>query len=85
MIKRTRDPCWNKEFQFMLDEAPLEDMIHIEIMSKRFGFSFHSKESLGHVDINLADVVYNGRINEKYHLINSRNGVIHVDIRWKTI
>ena len=25
------------------------------------------------------------RINEKYNLINSRNGVLHVEIRWKVI
>ncbi|KAF5194991.1 Synaptotagmin-3 [Thalictrum thalictroides] len=85
MIKRTRDPTWNEEFQFMLDEAPVDDKIHIEIMSKRSGLSFRGKESLGHVDINLADVVYNGRLNEKYHLINSKNGLIHVEIRWKII
>ena len=42
------------------------------------------QEELGHVDINLDDVVANGRINQKYHLINSRNGVIHVEIRWTT-
>ncbi|KAK9289505.1 hypothetical protein L1049_007660 [Liquidambar formosana] len=84
-IKKTRDPCWNEEFQFMLEEAPLKDKIHIKVMSKRSGFGLQSKESLGHVDINLIDIVYNGRINEKYHLINSQNGVIHVEIRWKVI
>jgi hypothetical protein len=46
---------------------------------------FNMKESLGHVEINLDDVVYNGRINQKYHLIDSRNGVIHVEIRWSTV
>ncbi|XWS66879.1 hypothetical protein CRYUN_Cryun05aG0238700 [Craigia yunnanensis] len=74
LIKKTRDPCWNEEFQFVLEEAPLKDMIHIEVMSKRTHFSLlRRKESLGHVDINLNDVVYNGRINEKYNLINSKN------------
>ncbi|XP_017249950.1 synaptotagmin-3-like isoform X2 [Daucus carota subsp. sativus] len=80
-IKKTRDPTWEEEFQFMLDEAPLKDVIHIEIIStKRFGFRL--KESLGLVRINLVDVVHNGRINEKFNLINSRNGVIHLDMRW---
>ncbi|KAI3901998.1 hypothetical protein MKX01_040401 [Papaver californicum] len=37
-----------------------------------------TKEFLGHVDINLIDVVNNGCINEKYHLINSRNGIIQL-------
>ncbi|XP_058741256.1 synaptotagmin-3 [Vicia villosa] len=82
-MKKTRQPRWNEEFQFMLEEAPLHEKIHIEVMSKRKSFSFLSKESLGHVEINLNDVVHNGRINDKYHLINSRNGVIHVEIKWK--
>ncbi|KAF9594777.1 hypothetical protein IFM89_034760 [Coptis chinensis] len=85
MIKKTRDPCWDEEFHYMLEEAPVNDKIHIEVLSKRTVFGFQFKESLGHVDINLIDVVNNGRINEKYHLINSKNGVIHVEIRWRTI
>ncbi|XLR45884.1 hypothetical protein S83_030544 [Arachis hypogaea] len=85
VMKKTRHPRWNEEFQFMLEEPPLREKIHIEIMSKRKTFSFLSKESLGHVEINLNDVVHNGRINDRYHLINSKNGEIHVDIRWKVV
>ncbi|TYH51242.1 hypothetical protein ES332_D10G259300v1 [Gossypium tomentosum] len=84
MIKRTRDPVWNEEFHYMLEEPPLNEKIHIEVMSKRTGFSFRSKEHLGNVDINLTDVVHNRRINQKYHLIDSKNGVIHVAIKWVT-
>ncbi|KAK3033732.1 hypothetical protein RJ639_034507 [Escallonia herrerae] len=84
-IKKTRDPSWNEEFQFLLEEAPLKDRIHIEVVSKRSGLGFRPKESLGHVDVNLIDVVYNGRINEKYNLINSRNGLILLDIQWRAI
>lgn len=43
MIKRTRDPLWNEEFQFMLEEPPLNENIHIDVMSKRTGISFRSK------------------------------------------
>ncbi|KAF2295732.1 hypothetical protein GH714_033757 [Hevea brasiliensis] len=85
MISKTRDPRWNEEFQFTLDQAPLHEKIRIDVMSKRTRFSFRSKESLGHVEVNLDDVVHNGRINEKYHLIDSKNGVIHVEIRWDTV
>ncbi|XP_020548862.1 synaptotagmin-3 [Sesamum indicum] len=85
IMKKTRNPLWNEEFQFLLEEPPLQEKIHIKVMSKRTSISFHSKESLGHVDINLADVVYNGRINQKYHLIDSKDGVIHIELRWKTI
>ncbi|KAL0402297.1 UNVERIFIED_CONTAM: Synaptotagmin-3 [Sesamum latifolium] len=85
IMKKTRNPLWNEEFQFLLEEPPLQEKIHIKVMSKRTSIAFHSKESLGHVDINLADVVYNGRINQKYHLIDSKDGVIHIELRWKTI
>ncbi|KAK3000621.1 hypothetical protein RJ639_020713 [Escallonia herrerae] len=85
MIRRTRDPHWNEEFQFMLEEPPVSEKIHIKVLSKRTGIGFGSKESLGHVDINLADVVHNGRINQKYHLIDSKNGIIHVVLGWKTV
>ncbi|KAF3796370.1 Synaptotagmin-3 [Nymphaea thermarum] len=84
VIKKSRAPNWNEEFQFMLEEAPTRERVHIEVMSRKKGFNFHWKEPLGHVDINLVDVVNNGRINEKYHLINSKNGVIHIEMRWKT-
>ncbi|XVE68870.1 hypothetical protein DITRI_Ditri09bG0104500 [Diplodiscus trichospermus] len=43
MIHRTRDPLWNDEFQFMLEEPPLNEKIHIKVMSKRTGISFRSK------------------------------------------
>ncbi|KAK9283339.1 hypothetical protein L1049_011579 [Liquidambar formosana] len=84
-IRKTRDPLWNEEFQFMLEEPPVSEKIHIEVMSKRTGFGFGSKELLGSVDINLTDVVHNGRINQKYHLIDSKNGMIHVELQWNTI
>ncbi|KAL3536269.1 hypothetical protein ACH5RR_004730 [Cinchona calisaya] len=84
-INKSRNPSWNEEFQFVLEEAPSKDQIHIEVLSQRRGIGFRSKESMGHVDINLGDVVHNGRINEKYHLINSQDGIIHVEIQWKVI
>ncbi|XP_059669668.1 synaptotagmin-3-like isoform X2 [Cornus florida] len=83
VIKKTRDPIWNEEFQFLLEEPPVREKIHIQVKSKRSRLSFRSKESLGHVDISLADVVHNGRINEKYHLIDSKNGMIHIELEWK--
>ncbi|KAI4384403.1 hypothetical protein MLD38_002567 [Melastoma candidum] len=88
VIKKSRDPLWNEEFQFMLDEPPLHDKIRVEVISKRSSLSsltFRSKEPLGHVDINLDDILQNGRINEKYHLIDSKNGMVQVEIRWTTV
>ncbi|KAJ6317479.1 hypothetical protein OIU76_013091 [Salix suchowensis] len=80
-----RDPRWNEEFQFPLDQPPVHELIRIEVRSTRTSFSFRSKELLGHVEINLDDVVHNGRINQSYRLIDSRNGVVHVEIRWSTV
>ncbi|CAN1797893.1 SYT3 [Linum perenne] len=85
MMRKTRDPRWNEEFQFMIDQPPLREKIHVEVLSKRTSLSFRSRESLGYVEVNLDDVVYNGRMNEKYHLINSKNGMIHVEIQWDTL
>ncbi|KAJ7970449.1 synaptotagmin-3 [Quillaja saponaria] len=86
MIRKSRFPLWNEEFQFMLEEPPLHEKIYIEVKSKRTGIPmFLSKESLGHLEINLADAVHNGRINEKYHLINSKNGMIHIEIGWNVV
>ncbi|KAJ4849795.1 Synaptotagmin-3 [Turnera subulata] len=85
MMRKTRDPRWNEEFQFMLDQPPLHERIRIEVISNTTGFRFRSRESLGQVEINLGDVVHNGRINQKYHLIDSKNGVIHVELRWSTV
>jgi hypothetical protein len=45
-------------------------------------FSFN-QEMLGYVDISLADVVTNKRINERYHLIDSKNGQIQIEMQWR--
>ncbi|KAM1336781.1 hypothetical protein ACFX13_041817 [Malus domestica] len=81
MIRKSRNPLWNEDFQFMLDEPPLHDKIRIELKSKSRAL-IRAKESLGYVEINLADVVHNGRINEKFHLIDSHNGRIHAELSW---
>ncbi|KAK1297338.1 Synaptotagmin-2 [Acorus calamus] len=83
-IKKNRDPRWEEEFQFMLEEPPTKDRIHVEVISKPSSIGIHSKEPLGYVDINLADVVSNKRINEKYHLIDSKNGKIQIELQWRT-
>lgn len=83
-IKKNRNPRWNEDFEFMVEEPPLNEKLRVEVFSKRKSFGFTRKESLGFVDITLADVVNNGRINEKYHLINSKNGIIQVKVEWQT-
>ncbi|KAH8515118.1 hypothetical protein H0E87_003827 [Populus deltoides] len=84
-VKKSRDPRWEEEFQFVLEEAPTNERLHVEVVSSssRMGL-LHPKENLGYVVINLADVVNNKRINEKYHLIDSKNGRIQVELQWRT-
>ncbi|PON89993.1 Synaptotagmin-like mitochondrial-lipid-binding domain containing protein [Trema orientale] len=84
-VKKNRDPRWEEEFQFMVDEPPTNDKLHVEVVStsSRMGL-LHPKECLGYVNINLSDVVANKRINEKYHLIDSKNGRIQIELQWRT-
>ncbi|KAG5250310.1 synaptotagmin [Salix suchowensis] len=84
-VKKSRDPRWEEEFQFMLEEAPTNEILQVEVVSSssRMGL-LHPKENLGYVVINLADVVNNKRINERYHLIDSKNGRIQVELQWRT-
>ncbi|KAL4575470.1 hypothetical protein LXL04_022314 [Taraxacum kok-saghyz] len=84
-MKKNRDPRWEEEFTYTLEEPPTNEKIHIEVVStsKRMGL-IHPKESLGYIDISLADVVSNKRINEKYHLIDSKNGRLQVEMHWRT-
>ncbi|MCE0481243.1 hypothetical protein HAX54_038838 [Datura stramonium] len=70
-VKKNRDPRWGEEFTFVLEEAPVNDRLHME-------------EILGYVDINLSDVVSNKGSNEKYHLIDSKNGRLQVELQWRT-
>lgn len=39
VIKKNRDPRWEEEFQFVLEEPPVNDRIHVEVVStsKRMG------------------------------------------------
>ncbi|KAJ0812467.1 putative C2 domain, synaptotagmin-like mitochondrial-lipid-binding domain, C2 domain superfamily [Helianthus annuus] len=85
-VKKNRDPRWDAEFKFTLEEPPVNDKLHVEVCSasSKIGL-LHPKESLGYVDISLGDVVHNRRINEKYHLIDSRNGKIQIELQWRTV
>ncbi|CAI9781991.1 unnamed protein product [Fraxinus pennsylvanica] len=84
-VKKNRDPRWEEGFTFMLDEPPSNDKLHVEVLSTstRTGL-LHPKEKLGYVDISLADVVSNKRINEKYNLVDSKNGQIQIEMQWQT-
>ncbi|KAH8498122.1 hypothetical protein H0E87_017156 [Populus deltoides] len=83
-VKKNRDPRWEEEFQFTLEEPPVNAKLHVEVVStsSRIGL-LHPKESLGYVEINLSDVVSNRRINERYHLIDSKNGKIQIELQWR--
>ncbi|XP_038887568.1 synaptotagmin-2-like isoform X2 [Benincasa hispida] len=83
-MKKNRDPRWEEEFEFMLEEPPTDEKLYVEVLSSssRMGL-LHPKESLGYVEISLSDVVTNKRINEKYHLIDSKNGRIQIELQWR--
>ncbi|KAG6482564.1 synaptotagmin-2-like [Zingiber officinale] len=83
-IKKNRDPRWEEVHQFVCEEPPINERIQVDVHSKAPSIGIHSKENLGHVIINLADVVHNRRTNETYHLIDSKNGRIQIEMEWIT-
>ncbi|URE20354.1 Plant synaptotagmin [Musa troglodytarum] len=83
-IKKNRDPRWEEEFQFVCEEPPINDKMHVEVLSRAPSIGIHPKESLGYVTISLTDVVNNKRTNETYHLIDSKNGRIQIELQWRT-
>lgn len=32
-VKKNRDPRWDEEFTFMLEEPPVKDRMHVEVLS----------------------------------------------------
>jgi len=86
VIKKNRDPRWDTEFTWQLEDSPVGDRLHIEVHSKGSSMNMvHRQESLGYVDIALNDVVKNKRINETYQLIDSGRGKIQVELNWRTV
>nr|CAD1840745.1 unnamed protein product [Ananas comosus var. bracteatus] len=83
-IKKNRDPKWEEEFHFVCEEPPINEKLHVEVYSKPSKVAIlSSKESLGYVDIGLADAVGNRRTNEKYDLIGSKSGRIQIELQWR--
>lgn len=33
-VKKNRDPRWEHEFEYMLEEPPINDKMHIEVISR---------------------------------------------------
>ncbi|KAJ6840023.1 synaptotagmin-2-like [Iris pallida] len=83
-IEKNRAPRWGEEFHFLCEEPPTDDRVHLEVISRPPSIGIHSKEALGYVQINLADVIRNERINETFNLIDSKNGQILIELQWRT-
>ncbi|KAG6518782.1 hypothetical protein ZIOFF_022263 [Zingiber officinale] len=42
-IKKNRDPRWDEEFQFVCEEPPTNDKMHVEVVSRPPSIGIHSK------------------------------------------
>lgn len=42
-VKKNRDPRWDEEFTFMCEEPPVNDRIHVEVVSRPPSIGIHSK------------------------------------------
>lgn len=45
-VKKNRDPRWEHEFEYMLEEPPINDKMHIEVISKPPRIGLHSKVNI---------------------------------------
>ncbi|CAI7785826.1 unnamed protein product [Closterium sp. NIES-54] len=73
------------KWELLLDEPPAKDVLHVKVYSKNMSTISisSSKDLIGHCDINLSDVVANGRINDFYLLSDSpKNGRIKIELQW---
>ncbi|RHN47138.1 putative C2 domain-containing protein [Medicago truncatula] len=79
---KNTDRRW-KEVQFTAKEPPTEnDVLNVEVVDITSSNNpLQQKESLGYVNIHLGDVVSKKSINEKYHLENSKNGWIQIELQ----
>lgn len=68
-ISHDLDPRWEEEFEFLLDEAPIDGVLLLEVWTR---FTYWGKESLGIAKIPLGDVVRNRRILDIYPLDGER-------------
>lgn len=57
-VKKNRDPRWEEEFQFMVEEPPTNDRLHVEVVStsSRMGL-LHPKVSLLHIRVGVLSSV----------------------------
>lgn len=55
VIKKSTDPSWEQEFSWQLDDSPISDSLHVEVLSKRSSMNlFHRQvilSSLRAVDV----------------------------------
>lgn len=65
VLKKNRDPKWDEEFQFMLEEPPTDDKMHVEVVStsKRMG--------LLHPKVNTTTFIIHNIIQLYWYLSNT--------------
>eukprot|EP00270_Netrium_digitus_P000989 TRINITY_DN11104_c0_g1_i1.p1 TRINITY_DN11104_c0_g1~~TRINITY_DN11104_c0_g1_i1.p1 ORF type:complete len:235 (+),score=91.93 TRINITY_DN11104_c0_g1_i1:44-706(+) len=90
--RRTEVHALRNEIDF--DDAPFgffayssvrDDRLQVELWSKNEGITrfINPKEIIGYCDIMLEDAVRNGRINDFYHLTNTMNGRLKIELQWR--
>ncbi|KAF6170335.1 hypothetical protein GIB67_043025 [Kingdonia uniflora] len=85
-VKKDRNPKWDEEFLFLLEEAPVNDELSVQVISARTIMCLlNGDEYLGRVFIKLSDVVEKKRTNEVYILSydsKETNAKIHIELKW---
>ncbi|KAI7744310.1 hypothetical protein M8C21_026571, partial [Ambrosia artemisiifolia] len=81
-MRNTHSPTWLQEFSFMLEQPPIDEYLRLEFIDHSMMGHFRRKGTLGHVDINLTDVINKKRTYESYQL-NTYNP-LRVELQWRT-
>jgi Ca2+-dependent lipid-binding protein len=86
VVKKNREPRWDAEFTWNLEEAPENEHLLLEVHSRGSSMNMvHRQESLGHADISLRDLRgMSKRINETYTLVDG-HGKIQVVLDWQAV
>eukprot|EP00899_Mesostigma_viride_P003815 jgi/Mesvir1/13434/Mv16506-RA.3 len=80
VCKKTLNPVWNETFEFMVNN-PAREKLLVEVWDK----DFLGKEFMGQVEVDLADVVRNGRVNDSWHLNDIKRGELLLELVWQAV
>nr|GEY20607.1 retrotransposon protein, putative, Ty1-copia subclass [Tanacetum cinerariifolium] len=82
-MMNNKDPIWEEVLTFMSKQPPINETLHLKVISTPTMRFIHSEELIAQTDISLADVVNNKRIIHTYIFQNGMSQ-LDVEFQWRT-